>query len=154
MCGKGGKHSLVYVDDKDIDIVKPYFDRVNEGEFLFKREEFANSLNLHFLRAARAKILYNDTVEKMKNNPEYRKEIEDFVRKYWEENNRDKKTGKPKRFPEKSITGTYCLRGKTRAFAIRNHLPYHYDRLALKFVSMTALSHFRENITILYLLYQ
>lgn len=75
-----------------------------------------------------------------------------FVRKYWEEHNKNKRTGKSKPFPEKSIRGLYILRGKNRQFAIENQLDYVYDRLALKFVSMVALCHFREDITILYLL--
>lgn len=153
LCGKGGKDSLVYIEDKDVPLVRKYFDRVKEGEYIFAKEEFANSLNLHFLRAERAKILYKNTVLKLQNNPQYRKGLEQFVREYWRENNFSKKTGKPKPFPEKSIHGTYILRGSNRSFAIKNKLPYVYDRLALKFVSMVALCHFREDITCLYLLY-
>ncbi|MBR6532805.1 MAG: hypothetical protein IKT44_00025, partial [Clostridia bacterium] len=153
LCGKGGKDSLVYIEDKDVPLVRKYFDRVKEGEYIFAREEFTNSLNLHFLRAERAKTLYKNTILKLQNNPQYRNELEQFVRQYWRENNYSKKTGKPKPFPEKSIRGVYILRGKNRAFAIENRLPYVYDRLALKFVSMVALCHFREDITCLYLLY-
>ena len=153
-CGKGGKRSLIYLDEKkDLPIVKPYFDNAKEGEYIFKKEEFANDLSLHYLRAQRSRELYESTVEKLKNTPEYRKQLEAYVREYWRENNLDKNTKQPKPFPEKSIHGKYILRGKTRAFAISNNLPYVYDRLALKFVSMCQLSHFRESITILYLLY-
>lgn len=151
-CGKGGKRSLIYIAPEDRDFIKQYFDATKPDEYVFS-EEMSNQLNLHYLRAMRAQALYKQTVSKLQKDKEYREKLEVYVKKYWTENNFDKKTKRPKPFPEKSIKGRYCLRGKNKAFAVAHSLPTSYDRLALKFVSMAGLQHFRESITILYLLY-
>ena len=108
---------------------------------------------VHFLRAKNAQRLYRILEDKVSEDPAYREGLEELLRKRWREGNLDKKTGRPKPFPEDSIRGKYVLRGLNRQFAIKNKLPFVYDKLILKAVSMLVLSHYRTDITILYMLY-
>ena len=149
--GKGGKDSYIYVSD--IDKVKPYFEGKGPDEKNFDEALFKNDLNLHFLRAKNAQRIYKLFEDRIKKEPTYRDELEKLVRKRWAEGNKDKKSGKPKPFPEDSIKGKYILRGLNRKFAIKNKLPFVYDKLILKAVSVLSLSHYRTDITILYMLY-
>lgn len=149
--GKGGKDSYIYVSD--IDKVKPYFEGKGPNEKIFDEALFKNDLNLHWLRAKNAQLVYKLFEDRIKKYPTYRDELEKLVRKRWAEGNKDKKTGKPKPFPEDSINGKYVLRGLNRKFAIKNKLPFVYDKLILKAVSVLCLSHYRTDITILYMLY-
>lgn len=149
--GKGGKDSYIYVSD--IDKIKPYFENKGPNEKIFDASYFKNDLNLHYLRAKNAQRIYKLFEDRIKKDPTYRDELEKLVRKRWEEGNKDKRTGKPKPFPEDSIKGKYILRGLNRRFAINNKLPFVYDKLILKAVSVLCLSHYRTDITVLYMLY-
>ena len=108
---------------------------------------------MHFLRAKNAQRLYKIFEESINNDPLYREKLEYLVRRRWKECNKSKSTGRPKPFPEESIKGKYILRGLNRKFAQAHNLPYVYDKLILKAVSVLILSHFRTDITILYMLY-
>ena len=148
--GKGGKDSYIYVNEPEK--IKPYFENKGPDEKIFDESYFKNDLNLHFLRAKNAQRLYRILEEKILEDPDYRKGLENLLRKRWSDNI-NPKTGKPKPFPEDSIKGKYILRGLNRQFAIKNKLPFVYDKLILKAVSMLILSHYRTDITILYMLY-
>lgn len=149
--GKGGKDSYVYVHEPEK--INPYFEGKGPNEKIFDEALFKNDLNLHFLRAKNAQRLYKIFEDKISKDPTYRDNLEKLVRKRWAEGNKDKKTGKPKPFPEDSIKGKYILRGLNRRFAIKNKLPFVYDKLILKAVSVLCLSHYRTDISILYMLY-
>ena len=150
--GKGGKDSYVYVHEPEK--IMPYFEGKAPDEKIFDESDFKNDLNLHCLRAKNAQRLYKILKDQMLEDPDYnRKCLEELLRKRWEEGKIDKNTGKPRPFPENSIKGSYILRGLNRQFAIKNKLPIKYDKLILKAVSMLVLSHFRTDITILYMLY-
>ena len=149
--GKGGKDSYIYVNEPEK--IKPYFENKGPDEKIFDESYFKNDLNLHFLRAKNAQRLYRILEEKILEDPAFREGLEELLRKRWNEGNLNKKTGKPKPFPEDSIKGKYILRGLNREFAIKNKLPFVYDKLILKAVSMLILSHYRTSITILYMLY-
>ena len=66
----------------------------------------------------------------------------------WQKNNINRKTGKPKAFPEGRLTGTYFLRGKSKEFAVKNNLPISYDRLLVFYVSVFKLAHYRLSVTV------
>lgn len=151
--GKGGKDSYIMVAPSDVEIIKKYFEGKGHDEKIFDESYFKNDLNLHFLRARNAQRLYRLLEEQINYDSAYRQGLEDLLRKRWNESNIDKKTGKPKPFPEDSIKGKYVLRGLNRKFAIKNKLPVAYSKLILKAVSMLVLSHYRTDITILYMLY-
>lgn len=151
--GKGGKDSYIYIHPDDVEFIRKYFENKEPNEKIFEEKYFKNELNLHFLRAKNAQRLYKILEEQIKHDPAYADEMVRRIRQRWNECNLDKQTGKPKPFPEDSIKGNYILRGKNREFAIKNKLPIVYDKRILKYVSMFLLSHYRTDITILYLLY-
>lgn len=151
--GKGGKDSYVMVAPGDVPVIKKYFERKGPDEKIFDESYFKNELNLHFLRAKNAQRLYRLLEDQINYDGAYRQGLEDLLRRRWNEGNIDKNTGRPKPFPEDSIKGKYVLRGLNRQFAIRNKLPIVYDKLILKAVSMLVLSHYRTDISILYMLY-
>ena len=152
--GKGGKDSYVLVTNDAVDTIKKYFEGKEPDEKIFEEEYFKNDLNLHFLRAMNAQRVYKMIENELKRcGPNAREELAQVLRERWYECNLDKLTKRSKPFDEKSIKGKYILRGKNREFAIKNGLPIAYDKLVLKAVSILSISHYRTDISILYMLY-
>ena len=142
--GKGGKFQLQRIFDEDVELVKSYFD--GSDEKVFSKKEMNNQLNLHALRAECARNYYFDLLRKVQEEPAFRDELEKEVRLRWELYNIDKKTGKPKLFDEKLITGEYVFKGKNRILAIRKGRPVRMDKLCLLATSMMKLSHYRLSV--------
>lgn len=55
---------------------------------------------------------------------------------------------KEKEFAAEMADGLYCLRGANRQAALLNDRPVSYDRFALCCVSVFALSHWRNEVTV------
>lgn len=144
--GKGSKFQLQRIKNECIDMVKSYFDSVVSDERVFKKEELSNHLNLHALRAESARNYYFYFLYKVRNKPGFREQLESEVKLRWSIYNIDKKTGKPKPFDEKLITGEYIFKGKNRQLAIAKNRPIKMDKLCLLATSMFKLSHFRLNV--------
>lgn len=142
-CGKGGKFQLQRIKEEDVDLVKSYFD--GSDRKVFTKKELDNHLNLHLLRAASARSYYFYLLYKMRE-PGFREELEKQVRLRWKLYNIDEKTGKPKPFDEKLITGEYIFKGKNRELAISKGRPIKMDKLCLLATSIFRLSHFRLNV--------
>lgn len=145
--GKGGKCQYQRILEKDINFVKSYFDPSAPGERVFDEAYFQNDLNFHHLRAECAKEYYYEQLQKIKEDPSYRLQLEKEIKLRWNTANK-KKDGKPKPFRYDEMYGIYSLRGKNRALAIEKALPVHYDKLALLAVSVFKLSHWRNDVTI------
>ena len=119
------------------------------GERIFSKAEMKNHLNLHTLRAQAAKETYKYLENELSIHGEgYRRKLEAELRETWNKYNINPKTGKPKPFPKNRLTGTYFLRGKSKAFAIKNNLPLFYDRLLVFYVSVFKLAHYRLGVTV------
>ena len=147
--GKGGKRQEQLILREDVDFVKSYFTNTPTGERIFSKNEMKNHLNLHTLRAQCAKETYRFLENELRiHGEEYRKKLEAELRQMWQKNNINRKTGKPKAFPEARLTGTYFLRGKSKEFAIKNNLPLFYDRLLVFYVSVFKLAHYRLGVTV------
>lgn len=147
--GKGGKRQEQLILPNDVDFVKSYFTNTPKGERIFSKSEMKNHLNLHVLRAKAAKDTYAYLENRLKaEGEEYRKKLEAELREAWNKNNINPKTGKAKQFPEGRLIGTYFLRGKSKAFAIKNNLPLCYDRLLVFYVSVFKLAHYRLGVTV------
>lgn len=151
--GKGGKNSYVYITPENTPAVRSYFANKAPDERIFDSKLFKNDLNLHYLRAMHAQEMYKYFESKIKENPDYKKELTKLVIKIWQETNLNPKTKKPRPFPYHSIMGKYVLRGKNRQLAIKQNLPVAYDRLIIRAVSVLCLSHFREDVVIGYMNY-
>ena len=98
--GKGGKETYQRVLPSDIDFVKSFFD--GSSNILFSADEMNNDIDYHHIRAEQAVRAYNYHTERLKNEPEYRKQLEQEIEKRWKLKNIDKKTKKPKPFEERN----------------------------------------------------
>lgn len=145
--GKGGKSQDQFIMDEDVEFVRSYFEPLKPGELLFPAELYKNNaLNLHKFRSDHAKRVYDTLLKKIKADPSYKKVLEEELRVRFHETYLDKKTGKPKPFPEHFLHGTYNLRGKNRRKALACGYPTKYDKTVLLYTSVTALSHFRLDV--------
>ena len=149
--GKGGKYQLQRLLHEDIDSVKSFFDGKAPDEPLFNKAEFQNKIPYHYLRAMQAQRAYK-YYERLCLTKRGRESLAREIRRRWNTYNLHPRTGKPKRFKESLIQGTYCLRGDNKKFAIQHGLPIRYDKLPLLAVSIFHLSHWRNAITVNYLL--
>ena len=149
--GKGSKKQWQRLLPSDIDFVKSFFDGKAPDEPIFDKAEFKNKLPYHYLRALQAQRAYK-YYEHMCLTKKGRAKLEKEIRKRWNKYNLNKHTGKPRRFKESLIKGTYVLRGDNKKFALKNNLPTRYDKLVLLATSVFHLSHWRNDITVNYLL--
>ena len=145
--GKGGKRQLQRISEKDIAFIKSYFDSSAPSERVFDEKYFQNDLNFHHLRAECAKEYYYEQLKKLKENPLYRKQLEEEIKHRWNTMNK-KKDGKAKSFHYNEMTGIYTLRGKNRELAIEKDLPLNYDKRALLATSIFKLSYWRNDVTV------
>ena len=145
--GKGGKMQYQRILSKDEDFVRTYFENVAPDERIFGAKYFKNDLNFHRLRAESAHVYYHSLIKRMKEDPSYRKQLEEEIKMRWNTMNLNK-NGKPKPFLREELHGTYSLRGKNRTLAKKKGLPLHYDKMALLATSIFKLSHWRNDVTI------
>lgn len=144
--GKGGKRQLQRIENGYEDFIKSYFENKKSDEYIFTDLELTNKLNFHALRAKRAQDEYFVIINKLNEDINYRNELIQMLKNRWKENI-DKK-GNPKLLKEKDYNGYYYLRGKNKEFAKQNGLPLKYDKLAVLWVSITVLAHWRNDVTI------
>ena len=149
--GKGSKKQWQRILPSDIEFVKSFFDGKAPDEPIFDRAEFKNKIPYHYLRAMQAQRAYR-YYEHMCLTKKGRAKLEREIRTRWSKYNLNKRTGRPKRFKESLIKGTYILRGDNKKFALSHNLPTRYDKLALLATSIFHLSHWRNDITVNYLL--
>lgn len=146
-CGK--KNQLNRLNsEEDVEFVRKYFEGKGPDELIFPPEAFKNHLNLHKLRAESAKEYYNIQVQKIKENPEYAKQLEREIIDRWNKYNINPKTGKPKYFDRKQIEGYWVLRGKNREKARALGNDGRYLKLVVLATSVFKLSHWRNDTTI------
>lgn len=145
--GKGGKMQYQRILPEDEDFIRAYFENVAPTEKIFDAKYFKNDLNFHSLRAESARKYYEFQLQKMKENPAYRTQLEQEIRNRWNVMNLSK-NGKHKPFLPEECFGTYTLRGKNRTLAKKRNLPINYDKTALMATSIFKLSHWRNDVTI------
>lgn len=149
--GKGGKKNQMnrLNTEEDAEFIRKYFVGKAPDEKIFLPETFKNHLNLHKLRAESAKEYYRIQVEKIRENPEYAKQLEKEIIDRWNLYNINPKTGKPKYFNRKNIEGYRVLRGKNREKA--KELGWEEGRflkLAVIATSIFKLSHWRNDVAV------
>lgn len=144
--GKGGKRQLQRIEKGYEDFIKSYFINKKPDEYIFSELDLNNKLNFHALRAKRAQEEYLLTLKKLDEDINYRDELIQMLKNRWKEN--IDKNGNTKPLKEKDYNGYYYLRGKNKEFAKENGLPLKYDKLAVLWVSVTVLSHWRNDVTI------
>ena len=145
--GKGGKTQLQRILEEDEPFIRAYFENIAPTERIFDAKYFKNDLNFHALRAESARKYYYYLINKMKENPSYRKKLEEEIKLRWVTMNLNR-NGKSKPFLPEECLGAYTLRGKNRVLASKKGLPIHYDKTALLATSIFKLSHWRNDVTV------
>ncbi len=140
--GKGGKNNITYISDpKKLDILYKYMRQaIADGrETLLSKEQMNHDADLHHARAMCAIDEYKRIAEDMRINPERREFYKDYIRSIFKEHNKPllEDFDKP-----------YFLRGAGKKLCISQGKSYIYDRVAVLYVSLTILHHFRSDTTV------
>lgn len=114
---------------------------INPELYVFTRQEVQNKIDLHHLRAVLAQRAYRYYFERLRNEPEYRAQLEQEIKVRWQLYNK-------KRWKQHELEGVYKLRGSNLELDRRLGWPTEYDRLAVMAVSVFHLSHWRCDVTI------
>ena len=156
---KGGKTHYQRILPEDVDAVKAYFDRCKPDERLFPSID--HDLDLHGIRAEHARRDYEYYAE-IARTPEGREQLRHQLwARYTDSeigckayitaqaNGGNARMQKLEyRFRHQMSDGSYYLRGANRQAAIERGRPTRYDRLATMAVSVFALSHWRNDVTV------
>ena len=152
--GKGGKQQMQYILPKDVDAVRAVFEGIGENERVFSREEMANKLNLHGMRAEHSRDCYAFYADMIENRPGAAERLRSMLISRWEEGHRQLKNSSPsaweaqrRRFVSDMDDRPYVLRGENLQKARVLGRPEEYIRLALMCVSVLHLSHWRLDVT-------
>lgn len=137
--GKGGKFQLQRILPCDEMFVRSYF--TGTEEFVFSQAELDNKIDLHHLRAVQAQRAYRYYDERLRNEPEYRLQLEAEIKNRWRQYNR-------RRWKQSDFEGVYRLRGDNKALGQRLGRPVEYDRLAVMATSVFHPSHWRCDVTV------
>ena len=140
--GKGGKHNVTLISDPEsISVVKKYIElaKADGRETLLSEEMMNHDADLHSIRAVCAKREYERVVMDMQENPERREYYINFIKSEF------KKVG---RRLEENLNNPYRLRGRGRHIVASRGRPVEYDRVAVMYVSLTILHHYRSNVTV------
>jgi integrase len=140
--GKGGKFHMQRVPLDKVEFVRSYFTCVGPKEYVFTKKEMQNDIDLHALRAARAKERYYYYVNMFATDRTARRRVFNEICARWKQYN-----GNP--LPKwEEVNVPYYLRGMNKAKAIAEGREYKLDRLALLAVSVFHLSHWRVDTTV------
>ncbi len=140
--GKGGKNNVTLISDpKKLDILYKYMSQAiaNGRETLLSKEQMNHDADLHHARAMCAIDEYKRVAEDMRINPERREYYKSFIKDIF------KKYNKPLL---EDLDKPYFLRGAGKKLCISQEKSYIYDRVAVLYVSLTILHHFRSDTTV------
>lgn len=138
--GKGGKDNIqVITDEKEMEIVKGWIKDREPDKRVFSADLFKNDVNFHKQRELRAKDVYFSVLEEIKDNPLAREKYKTFIKRAFESE------GKKLR---ENLDLPYIARGENRERLIREGKPIEYDRVAILYVSLTVLNHYRSDTTV------
>lgn len=171
---KGGKNQLQLIAPEHVDEVKAYFAEKAADELIFP-DGINKNLDLHGIRAEHARAEY-ERFAVICRTPAGREQIRkqlwerfydpEYGNKAWlkametakqamldgnlKKANQyfSKAKRKENEFAAEMKDGIYWLQGSNRQAAILNDRPVSYDRLALCCVSVFALSHWRNEVTV------
>ena len=163
--GKGGKEHLQRILPCDAETVFELFKDVGPDEYVFSKAEvnYMKKINMHFYRAEHAKKAYKYYADRLENEPEYREQLIEELKKRFDEFNiagiykKGSETHIDERVYSKAYTrfckemsnsNIYKTRGDNRKRCIEKGLPTEYNRLALLAVSVFHLSHWRNDVTV------
>lgn len=140
--GKGGKNNITYISDPaKLDILYKYMSQaISDGrETLLSKEQMHHDADLHHARAMCAVDEYNRVLADININPERREFYKNFIRDIF------MKYNKPLL---EDLDKPYYLRGAGKKLCISQGKSYIFDRVAVLYVSLTILHHFRSDTTV------
>lgn len=158
--GKGGKEQWQRVLPRDAKTVAKTFEGIGRDEKVFTVEEMRNRIDLHGMRAAHAQNCYDHYLTRIKQDPDYKSQLQEELKAYFREHHDPEKELDLKAYERFCLDmvknqGIYQMRGEARKLAEENERPTDYDRTALLATSVFHLAHWRLDVTIVnYLSYK
>lgn len=151
--GKGGKEQWQRVLPRDAGMVARTFDGIGKDERVFSVDEMKNRIDLHGMRAAHARQTYDYYLTRIKQEPDYRSQLQEDLKAYFREHhNPDRELDQAayNRFclDMSKNQGMYQMRGEAKKLAEANDRPTVYDRIGLMAVSVFHLAHWRLDVSI------
>lgn len=151
--GKGGKEQWQRILPRDAGIVAETFKGIGKDERVFSAEEMHNRIDLHGMRAAHARECYDYYLTRIKQEPDYRSQLQEDLKAYFREHhdpNHELDQAAYNRFclDMSRNQGIYQMRGEAKKLAEANDRPTNYDRTALMAVSTLHLAHWRLDVTV------
>jgi integrase len=151
--GKGGKEQWQKILPRDAGIVAETFKGIGKDERVFSVDEMKNRIDLHGMRAAHARQTYDYYLTRIKQEPDYRSQLQENLKAYFREHhdpNGELDQAAYNRFclDMTRNQGIYQMRGEAKKLAEANERPTTYDRVALMAVSTLHLAHWRLDVTI------
>ena len=151
--GKGGKEQWQRVLPRDVRVVADTFKGIGKNERVFTVEEMHNRIDLHGMRAAHARECYDYYAARIKQEPDYRSQLQEDLKTYFREHH------DPDRELDQAAYNRFCMdmnrnqgiyqrRGEARNLAEEMERPAIYDRVALMAVSVYHLAHWRLDVTV------
>lgn len=138
--GKGGKKNVQIIRDKaEIEIVKGWLGGKNSEDRVFSADNFKNDVNFHKQRELRSKDVYARVVEEMKQSPESRENYIVFIKNMFARDNKKLR---------ENLDLPYIVRGENRKRLEKEGRPLEYDRVAVLYVSLTVLNHYRSDTSV------
>ena len=140
--GKGGKNNVTYISDSaKLDILYKYMSQaIADGrETLLSKEQMNHDADLHHARAMCAVDEYNRILADIKANPERKEHYKDFIKATFKKYNKSLM---------EDLDKPYFLRGAGKKLCISQGKSYKFDRVAVLYVSLTILHHFRSDTTV------
>ena len=151
--GKGGKEQWQKILPRDAGTVTETFKGIGKDERVFTAEEMKNRIDLHGIRAAHARQTYDYYLTRIKQEPDYRSQLQEDLKAYFREHHgldRELDQAAYNRFcmDMSRNQGIYQMRGEARKLAEEMERPTIYDRVGLMAVSVFHLAHWRLDVTV------
>lgn len=151
--GKGGKEQWQKILPRDAGIVAETFKGIGKDERVFSVDEMKNRIDLHGMRAAHARQTYDYYLTRIKQEPDYRSQLQEDLKAYFREHhdpNGELDQAAYNRFclDMTRNQGIYQMRGEAKKLAEANERPTNYDRTALMATSVFHLAHWRLDVSI------
>ena len=151
--GKGGKEQWQKILPKDAGTVAKTFEGIKKDEKVFSQEEMKNRIDLHGMRAAHARQTYDYYLTRIKQEPDYRMQLQEDLKAYFREHHdpdHELDQAAYNRFcmDMSRNQGIYQMRGEARKLAEEMERPTIYDRVGLMAVSVFHLAHWRLDVTV------
>lgn len=142
--GKGGREQWQLIDDDDVPTVRACFAGIGPDELVFSQEDMTNKINLHRLRREQAQEMYRRYVQRMEENPTYRQELIQELKRAFAAAGKDWRKSKDMQ----RLDVDYYTRRAVRRDMAAHDRALRYDRVALMATSVFHLAHWRADVTV------